>query len=91
MYRVLMVMHTDNTGSTSYTDSLSLERVESIYEYLDDMGVDTRYLFPTGAGSTDPLVPNNTADGRARNRRLEIYLIPGTLMQDEAKKGRIAL
>lgn len=91
MYRVLMVMHTDNTGSTSYTDSLSLERVESIYEYLDDMGVDTRYLFPTGAGSTDPLLPNNTADGRARNRRLEIYLIPGTLMQDEAKKGRIAL
>lgn len=91
MYRVLLVMHTDNTGSTSYTDNLSLERVEAVYEYLDDLGVDTRYLFPTAAGATDPIHPNDTVDGRAANRRLEIYLIPGTRMQDEAKKGRIAL
>lgn len=91
MYRVLLVMHTDNTGSTSYTDNLSLERVESIYEYLDNIGVDTRYLFPTAAGATDPLYNNNTVEGRAGNRRLEIYLIPGTRMNDEAKKGRIAL
>lgn len=91
MYRVLLVMHTDNTGSTSYTDSLSLERVESVYEYLENAGVDARYLFPTAAGATDPIYPNNTVDGRAGNRRLEIYLIPGTKMLDEAKKGRIAL
>lgn len=91
MYRVLLVMHTDNTGSTSYTDNLSLERVESVYEYMDDAGADTRYLFPTAAGATDPIHPNNTVEGRAANRRLEIYLIPGTRMQDEAKKGRIAL
>lgn len=90
-YRVLLVMHTDNTGSTSYTDSLSLERVESIYEYLDQAGVDTRYLFPTAAGATDPIHPNNTMEGRAGNRRLEIYLIPGSRMLNEAKKGRIAL
>jgi len=90
MYRVLLVMHTDNTGSTSYTDSLSLERVEAVYQYLAAQGVDTRYLFPTAAGATDPLRPNNTAGGRAANRRLEVYLIPGTRLQDEAKKGRIA-
>lgn len=90
MYRVLLVMHTDDTGSTSYTDNLSLERVESVYEYLDEAGADTRYLFPTAAGSTDPLHENNTVEGRAANRRLEVYLIPGTLMQDEAKKGIIA-
>lgn len=91
LYRVLLVMHTDNTGSTSYTDNLSLERVESVYEYLDDAGVDTRYLFPTAAGATDPIKPNNSVAGRAANRRLEIYLIPGEKMLDEAKKGRIAL
>ena len=91
MYRVLLVMHTDNTGSTSYTDALSLERVESIYEFLDEKGVDTRYLFPTAAGATDPIRGNNTVEGRAANRRLEIYLIPGTGMLEEAKKGRIAL
>ncbi|MCM1006088.1 MAG: OmpA family protein [Prevotella sp.] len=91
MYRVLLVMHTDNTGSTSYTDNLSLERVESVYEYLDNAGVDIRYLFPTAAGATDPIYDNNSVEGRAGNRRLEIYLIPGTLMRDQAKSGRIAL
>lgn len=90
LYRMLLVMHTDNTGSTSYTDSLSLSRVEAVYEFLEDEGLDTRYIFPTAAGATDPIFPNNTMTGRADNRRLEIYLIPGTRMLDEAKKGRIA-
>lgn len=90
MYRMLLVMHTDNTGSTSYTDALSLSRVEAIYEFLEDEGLDTRYIFPTAAGATDPIYPNDTAAGRADNRRLEIYLIPGTRMLEEAKKGRIA-
>ncbi len=91
MYRVLLIMHTDDTGSTSYTDNLSLNRVEAVYDYLDEAGADTRYIFPTAAGSTDPLVPNNTVDGRAKNRRLEVYLIPGKRMLNEAKKGRVAL
>lgn len=90
LYRMLLVMHTDDTGSTSYTDSLSVSRVESVYEFLDEKGLDTRYVFPTAAGATDPIHPNNTMAGRAGNRRLEIYLIPGTRMLDEAKKGRIA-
>lgn len=90
MYRVLLIMHTDDTGSTSYTDNLSLNRVEAIYDFLDGAGADIRYIFPTAAGATDPLVPNNTVENRAKNRRLEIYLIPGKRMVDEAKKGRIA-
>ena len=90
MYRVLLIMHTDNTGSTSYTDNLSLSRVEAVYDCLDNAGADTRYIFPTAAGATDPLVPNNTVGGRAKNRRLEIYLIPGKRMLEAAKKGRIA-
>lgn len=90
MYRVLLIMHTDDTGSPAYTDNLSLARVEAVFDYLDDRSPDTRYLFPTAAGATDPIRENNTTAGRAANRRLEVYLIPGQRMLDQAKGGRIA-
>lgn len=93
MYRVLLNMHTDNTGSDEYTDQLSLQRVESVFGWFADNGSDTRYIFPSASGCTDPLpgVSNNTMENRARNRRLEVYLIPGRLMLEAAKKGRIAM
>ncbi len=93
MYRVLLVMHTDNTGSEAYNDNLSLKRVEAVWDWFDAEGVDISYLFPTAAGSSSPLpkVPNDTMENRARNRRLEIYLIPGKTMLDQANHGRIAL
>lgn len=85
-FRMLLVMHTDNTGSTEYTDQLSLSRVDSIFAEMGEEGFDTSYIFPTAAGSSDPLYPNDTFDGRNRNRRLEVYLIPGKAMQEAAKK-----
>ena len=85
-FRMLMVMHTDNTGSPAYTDNLSLSRVDSIFEEMGELDFDTSYIYPTAAGATDPLYPNNTVDGRASNRRLEIYLIPGKGMLEAAKK-----
>ena len=93
MYRMLLIMHTDDTGSTAYTDALSLDRVDAVFQYLAAQGLDTSYIFPTAAGATDPLpgTPNNTRLNRAKNRRLEVYLIPGTRMVSDAKKGRIAL
>lgn len=85
-FRMLLVMHTDNTGSQSYTDDLSLRRVDSVFEHMGDLGFDTSYIFPTAAGSTDPLKPNDTMAGRDANRRLEVYLIPGKGMIEAAKK-----
>ncbi len=85
-FRMLLVMHTDNTGSQAYTDDLSLRRVDAIFEEMGELDFDTSYIFPTAAGATDPLFPNNTMEGRDSNRRLEVYLIPGKGMQDAAKK-----
>lgn len=92
-YRVLLVMHTDNTGSETYTDNLSLDRVDSIFEWFESQQCDTTYLFPTASGASEPLlgIKNNSAINRANNRRLEIYLIPGEEMLRQAKSGRIAL
>ncbi len=85
-FRMLLVMHTDNTGSPEYTDELSLKRVDAIFERMAELGFDTSYIFPTAAGATDPIKPNNTVAGRDANRRLEVYLIPGKEMLEAAKK-----
>lgn len=89
MYRVLLVMHTDNTGSEAYRDHITEERSAAVYDWFVEQGVDTQYLFPYAVSDDMPLYENNTMDNRAANRRLEIYLVPGKRMLDQAKKGRI--
>lgn len=89
MYRVLLVMHTDNTGSESYRDNLTVERAEAVFNWFEDKGEDTRFLFDYAMSDDMPLKPNNSVDNRADNRRLEIYLVPGKKMLEQAKKGRI--
>lgn len=100
MYRLLMVMHTDNTGSEVYTDKLSLDRAEAVFNWFNENGCDTDYLFMRARGASEPnslsgtvtdiLKANDTYEKRADNRRLEIFLIPGKRMVDAAKRGRIA-
>lgn len=91
MYRVLVVMHTDNTGSEAYRENLTVERAEAVADWFETSGVNTDYLFPFAMSDDIPLVPNDTFENRDRNRRLEIYLVPGEKMIEKAKKGRIAL
>lgn len=90
MYRVLLVMHTDNTGSEEYRDQLTADRVNSVFDWFDNSGIDTKYLFSYALGDSMPLKPNDSIDNRKKNRRLEIYLMPGKKMVEQAQKGRIA-
>lgn len=90
MYRVMLVMHTDNTGSEAYRDSLTEQRVNAVFDWFEKSGSDTSYLFSYALGDDMPLKPNDSMDNRAKNRRLEIYLVPGEKMLDQAKKGRIS-
>lgn len=89
MYRVLLVMHTDNTGSEAYRDEITEERVESIFEWFENEGCNTNYLYPYAMGDDVPLVRNDSQKNRDANRRLEIYLMPGERMVEQAKKGVI--
>lgn len=90
MFRVMLVMHTDNTGSDEYRDRLTVERVNSVFDWFEDSGVNTKYLFSYALGDEMPLKPNDSMENRRQNRRLEIYLVPGTKMVEQAQKGRIA-
>lgn len=89
MFRVLLVMHTDNTGSETYRDELTADRVDAVLNWFDDQGADTSYTFSYAFGDEMPLLPNTSMENRDKNRRLEVYLMPGQKMLDEAKKGKI--
>lgn len=92
MWRVMLVMHTDNTGSPGYRQQLTEDRVLAVTDWFEDQpNLDTDYLFPYALSDARPLAdtPNNSMDNRAKNRRLEIYLVPGDKMLDQAKRGKI--
>ena len=90
MFRVMLVMHTDNTGSEEYRDRITVDRVNSVFDWFEDTGINTNYLFSYALGDEMPLRPNDSMENRRMNRRLEIYLVPGTKMVEQAQKGRIA-
>ena len=94
-YKMLLVMHSDNTGSPVYTLNLTRQRVNAIYDWFDENG-SVDYVVPYALGDTDPvvdennnIVENNSVENRKRNRRLEIYLVPEKTMLQQARKGTI--
>ena len=90
MYKMLLVMHHDNTGSDRYTLNLTRSRVNSVYDWID-ANASTEYVVPYALGSTEPLVENNSVANRKFNRRLEIYLVPEQSMIQAAKKKNMKL
>ena len=89
MFRVLLVMHTDNTGSPKYRDDITADRIDAVTAWFDQSGADTSFTFSYAYGDETPLVPNTSIENREKNRRLEVYLMPGEKMLEEAKKGKI--
>ena len=64
--------HTDNIGGESYNMTLGLKRSETVAEYLENQGVDKSLLTLTSKGETKPVQSNQSDNGRALNRRVEI-------------------
>jgi outer membrane protein OmpA-like peptidoglycan-associated protein len=70
--------HTDSTGSLQHNMALSQRRAISVGNFLAGQGVDSRRFAINGFGPNQPVASNATPDGRAQNRRVEIYLSPVT-------------
>lgn len=66
--------HTDSTGSDSINQPLSLNRAKSVTNHLMAQGVSSNRLVAEGRSSYNPIADNGTAEGRAMNRRVELYL-----------------
>ena len=71
---VKIVGHTDNTGSDAVNNPLSVNRAQSARDYLVARGVSSQRISIDGRGSREPIADNATEAGRARNRRIDIYL-----------------
>ena len=71
--------HTDNTGSVATNNELSLKRAITVRDYLIGQGVAASSIDVAGLGSSMPIGDNSVADGRARNRRVEIVISGGPL------------
>lgn len=64
--------HTDDQGSEDYNLKLSQKRAETVVAYLRLFGIDPGRLTPIGYGESEPVAPNTTEEGRAKNRRVEL-------------------
>ena len=73
-YRIEIQAHTDATGSAVYNEQLSQRRAQALRNILLEAGIPGERLIPVGLGAAHPIADNNTAEGRARNRRVEFYL-----------------
>jgi len=70
--KILVVGHTDDTGSSTYNQKLSEERARAVGMLLKEAGVPEERIFYLGAGEAMPIADNHLAEGRQRNRRVEI-------------------
>jgi outer membrane protein OmpA-like peptidoglycan-associated protein len=68
--------HTDNVGTDSYNQQLSVQRANAVAAYLGGRGVIQQRMMIVGAGETRPVASNDTEAGRAQNRRVEITIVP---------------
>jgi outer membrane protein OmpA-like peptidoglycan-associated protein len=67
--------HTDSDGSKSTNQHLSEKRAESVKSYLTSSGIEANRIVTVGYGESKPVVPNNTAENKLRNRRIEFAVV----------------
>ena len=72
---IIAVGHTDTVGSAAYNQKLSIARAESVKKFLTSKGIETNRVYTEGKGFTQPVADNKTAEGRAKNRRVEVEVV----------------
>ena len=83
---IAIIGHTDNTGSDAINQPLSVNRANSVNNYLKSCGVSASQIKSVeGQGSTNPVADNSTAAGRQQNRRVEVYMYASQKMIQEAQ------
>nr|WP_315190365.1 OmpA family protein [uncultured Albidiferax sp.] len=72
---IIAVGHTDSVGSDAYNQKLSVRRSEAVKAYLVSSGIEKNRVYTEGKGEKQPVADNKTAEGRAKNRRVEIEVV----------------
>lgn len=72
---IIAVGHTDSVGSDAYNQKLSEKRSEAVKAYLTSKGIEASRVYTEGKGKKQPVADNKSAEGRAKNRRVEIEVV----------------
>ncbi len=84
---ILVIGHTDSTGDDAYNMTLSKNRANSVSNYLaNNKGISRSRLNTNWFGETKPIYDNSTTTGRAKNRRVNIVIVPNDKMKEDAKR-----
>lgn len=81
--------HTDNTGTYEVNQRVSNQRAQAVADFLKNEGINVSRLKTEGKAYDDPIADNNTVEGRAQNRRVEIYITANEKMIQEAEQGTL--
>jgi outer membrane protein OmpA-like peptidoglycan-associated protein len=81
--------HTDNTGTRAVNERLSAERANSVANYLVSQGINRGRIKTEGLAYDQPVADNSTAEGRAQNRRVEVYINANATMIQKAENGQL--
>lgn len=83
--KLRIVGHTDSRGSEEFNMQLSQERAQSVADYLAQHGIDRSRMEVVGRGESEPIAPNDSPEGRANNRRVEITVLEASSGAEEGR------
>ncbi len=86
---VIIEGDTDSEGSEEYNQKLSERRALAVADYTRNAGVDGIRITTVGRGESNPVASNETAEGRAQNRRVEIAIFANEKMKEAAENGSL--
>jgi OOP family OmpA-OmpF porin len=72
---IIVTGHTDNVGAAAANQRLSQQRAETVKKDLVSRGIEANRIYTEGKGSSQPIADNRTAEGRAKNRRVEVEVV----------------
>ena len=85
-FKIIMAMHSDDTGSEAYLEKLTEERLKSVMDFIEKNSAHPEQIVGYAMASDEPLHPNSNIANRAKNRRLEIYIVPDEEIIKQAGK-----
>ena len=89
MYRVVLLLHHDNSLNPQDADFITNERVLTLSEWFIAKNNNAKNIIPYSMGVDYPITTDTSKKGRAKNRRLEIFILPGQTMIDLAKDNKL--
>lgn len=81
--------HTDNIGSAEANKKVSTQRAQAVAKYLNGKGINNERMFAEGLSFDFPVADNSTEEGRAQNRRVELYITANEQMVKAAEEGKL--